>query len=79
MFQLGKAARSEPERRESTDSARRGGQRALEHCRAVGRRQEYRSVNVASFCRRLITLGLSDFAVFSQMRTAAFVSNCSSQ
>lgn len=49
MFQLGKAARSEPERRESTDSARRGGQRALEHCRAVGRRREYRSVHATSF------------------------------
>lgn len=76
MFQLGKAARSEPERRESTDSARRGGQRAVEHCRAVGRRREYRSVNAAPFNQRLIALGVSNFAVFSQMRTAAFVGNC---
>lgn len=65
MFQLGKAARSEPERRESTDSTRRGGQRALEHCRAVGGQREYRSVNVASFCQRLITLMVSNCAVFS--------------
>ncbi|XP_060790845.1 complement component C6 [Neoarius graeffei] len=54
MFQLGKAARSEPERRESTDSARRGGQRALEHCRAAV--QEFNTL-VALHREQVISIG----------------------
>ncbi|TSX03288.1 Complement component C6 [Bagarius yarrelli] len=54
MFQLGKAARSESERRESTDSTRRGGQRALEHCRAAV--QEFNSL-VALHREQVISIG----------------------